>query len=186
VGVSYATLGGTATSGADYTAVSGTLNFAPGETTKTFTISILDDDYVEQPETVGLTLSNVTGGASLGTGSATLTIVSDDATGTIAATYQQGVNGYTGAQDASITNQSGGATSYTGTYGCAGCPNTPVNWFSGANSMAYAAPQPCSTCSAYVAPPVCTACAAPQLFPTAPASPEAYNAYWRSMSWGVG
>src|SRR5262249_17482611 len=75
----YATSNGTATAGSDYTAASGTLNFAAGETSKTFTVPILDDAAVETPETGNLVLSNPTGGASRGNvAAATLTINSDD------------------------------------------------------------------------------------------------------------
>src|SRR5262249_44351578 len=74
VTVNYATSAGPATAGSDYTAASGTLTFAAGETSKTFAIPILDDTLVENPETVNLTLSNATGGATLGSpATATLT-----------------------------------------------------------------------------------------------------------------
>ena len=109
VTVAYATSNGTATAGSDYTASSGTLTFAVGETTKTFTVPILDDTLVEGNETVKLTLTSPTGGATLGGQStATLTIVSDDTAGTgtpTTITYQQGVGGYTGTTDVSISTQ---------------------------------------------------------------------------------
>jgi hypothetical protein len=41
VTVNYATQAGTAVAGVDYLAASGTLTFAPGETTKTITIEVL-------------------------------------------------------------------------------------------------------------------------------------------------
>jgi probable HAF family extracellular repeat protein len=80
VSVNYATSGGgTATAGIDYTATSGTLNFANGETTKTFSVNINDDTTNEPDETVNLTLSNPQGGATLGTpGTAVLNITNDD------------------------------------------------------------------------------------------------------------
>ncbi|MDH4274677.1 MAG: hypothetical protein OEW08_06545, partial [Gammaproteobacteria bacterium] len=80
VGVSYTTTNGTATAGNDYTAASGTLSWADGDaTSKTFTVSILDDAIYEGGETINLALSNATGGASLGTSSATLTILDNEA-----------------------------------------------------------------------------------------------------------
>jgi hypothetical protein len=83
VTVNYATSDGTATAGSDYTPVSGVLTFAPGVTSQTFPVPILDDLLDEPDETVALTLSVPTN-ATLGTPSAaTLTILDDDAAPTI-------------------------------------------------------------------------------------------------------
>ena len=58
VRVKYATSDGTATQGEDYTGVSGTLRFAPGETTKTVSVPVLDDAHDEGSETLTLTLTS--------------------------------------------------------------------------------------------------------------------------------
>jgi uncharacterized repeat protein (TIGR01451 family) len=78
VTVDYATSDGTATAGSDYAATGGSLAFAPGVTSLTFTVPITDDLTVEENETVTLTLSNP-GNAVLGTPNpVTLTIANDD------------------------------------------------------------------------------------------------------------
>ena len=59
VRVKYATADGTATQGEDYTRVSGTLRFAPGETSKTVPVPVLDDAHDEGTETLVLRLSAV-------------------------------------------------------------------------------------------------------------------------------
>jgi hypothetical protein len=56
--VDYSTSNGTASSGSDYVATTGTLNFAAGETQKTFAVTILPDSSDESNETVDLALSN--------------------------------------------------------------------------------------------------------------------------------
>ncbi len=61
VSVDYATADGAAKAGADYTAASGTLVFAPGETAKTVSVAILDDAVDEGKETFVLRLSNPRG-----------------------------------------------------------------------------------------------------------------------------
>ena len=58
VSVDWATADGTATAGTDYTAASGTLTFAPGETSKTVTVVLQDDAIDEGTETFTLQLSN--------------------------------------------------------------------------------------------------------------------------------
>ena len=59
VTMSYATSDGTATSGADYTATSGTLTFAPGEPlTQTFSVPILGDALDEDDETFTVSLGS--------------------------------------------------------------------------------------------------------------------------------
>lgn len=76
--VDFTTSNGTANAG-DYTAVSSTLAFAPGETRKTISIPIRTDNLVEDDETILLTLSNPTGGSVLGSQpTAVLTILNDD------------------------------------------------------------------------------------------------------------
>ena len=50
-----------ATAGADYTAASGTLTFAPGEPEQTVAVAVLDDDAAEAAETLTLMLSNAVG-----------------------------------------------------------------------------------------------------------------------------
>ena len=73
VTVEYATSGGTATSGTDFTAVSGTLTFAANETSKTVSVATTDDSVDEENETFTLTLSSPTN-ATLGEATATGTI----------------------------------------------------------------------------------------------------------------
>ena len=61
VTVDYATSDGTAAAGSDYTATSGTLTFAAGETEKTVSVPVLDDAHDEGEETFTLRLLNASG-----------------------------------------------------------------------------------------------------------------------------
>ncbi len=74
VQATYQTGGGTATAGVDYQPAQGTLNFAPGETTKTVTVLVNGDSAVEPDETLQLTVNPSGGVAVTGTG----TIINDD------------------------------------------------------------------------------------------------------------
>ena len=78
--IKYATSDGTAQAGVDYSAVSGTLDFASGQLTQSFTVPISDDALVEGSETINLALSNPSDGSGRGTPStAVLTINRSDA-----------------------------------------------------------------------------------------------------------
>jgi hypothetical protein len=81
VTVNYATSNGTATAPGDYASASGTLSWASGNAdVRTFTVMIADDALAEAAESVNVTLSGATGGATIGNpGSATLTIQDNDA-----------------------------------------------------------------------------------------------------------
>lgn len=78
VGISYATSNGTATAGADYTAVTGTLAFASGETTKTFTVPVSNNANIEGNRTFNVVLSAPTGGASIEASSSPVVINDDE------------------------------------------------------------------------------------------------------------
>jgi YD repeat-containing protein len=77
--VTYATAAGTATATSDYTTISGaSLSFAPGDTSKTFTVTIANDSVYEGSEAFTANLSSPTNGATLADGSATITINDND------------------------------------------------------------------------------------------------------------
>ncbi len=83
--VNYATFDesqtGHASQKSDYEIAVGSVTFAPGETSKTVSLLLVNDEFVEGSEEIGFVLSNVTGaGAGLGSpNSATVTILDDDA-----------------------------------------------------------------------------------------------------------
>jgi hypothetical protein len=71
--VSYATADGTALAGTHYTATSGTLTFAPGETSKSILVQTLNDGTTDLTRSFTVTLSNPTGGSiTSGTGVGTI------------------------------------------------------------------------------------------------------------------
>jgi hypothetical protein len=72
--IQYSTASGSAVAGEDFVAVSGTLTFNPGDSTKSFEVPLIYDKKVEPQETVTLTLANPTGGLARGRQTAELTI----------------------------------------------------------------------------------------------------------------
>lgn len=99
----FATSNGTA-SASDYTPVSTTVTFNDGEVSKAVNITINDDALDEPSETVNLTLSNVTGSASLGAqSSAVLTIADNDAAPTVSINDVTVTEGNSGTVDATFT-----------------------------------------------------------------------------------
>ena len=83
VTVEYATASGTANVGSDYTGVSGTLTFDPGETSKTIKVPIIDDGIEDSGEYFEIHLSNAMGA----------TIADDTGFGTILNTEGQTLTG---------------------------------------------------------------------------------------------
>jgi hypothetical protein len=125
VTVNYATgsVGDTAVAGSDYTAASGTVTFAPGETTKTVLVQTRDDSVIELPETFTVTLSSpVVGTLADGTGVGTIRdndtkfYVVDDGSGD--KTFEYGTTGLAGenyALTGGNTAPRGAATTAAGT-----------------------------------------------------------------------
>lgn len=77
-GVNYATSNGSATSGVEYSPSNGTLSFAAGETSKTFSVSVVNRGSIDGNKTVKLILSNPTGGSLGHNANATLTVLDKD------------------------------------------------------------------------------------------------------------
>ncbi len=79
VGVGYATANGTAVSGTDYTAATGSLSWTDGDATnKTITVPITDNLAVDGNREFSATLSGPSGGATLGTPFTTTVTITDD------------------------------------------------------------------------------------------------------------
>ena len=76
--VEFATVNGTASNRTDYTYKFGTVKFAAGETEKSLTVLITDDLYIENEETLTITLSKPSGAALGPLNTATLTILDND------------------------------------------------------------------------------------------------------------
>ncbi|HEV3484250.1 MAG TPA: Ig-like domain-containing protein, partial [Vicinamibacterales bacterium] len=76
VTVNYQTLNGTASAGRDYTGMSGTLTFAPGEISKTIAVLVTADTNRENSETLSVRLS--TGSVTITRSEAYGTIINDD------------------------------------------------------------------------------------------------------------
>ena len=131
-----ATGGATCAMGIDFVNTGGTVSFADGETSKTFDVAVCEDMDVEGNEMFTSTLSNATGGATIGIpATTTVTINDNDASmsGTLAlssATYSVGestpsvsitvnrTNGISGAVTVNYSltngNATGGASCTTG------------------------------------------------------------------------
>lgn len=96
--VQFTTSNGTAGAGSDYTDSSQVVSFAPGETSKSVSVPIINNTIYASDKTVNLTLTNPSTGAAIGNpGAATLTIVNDDPAPVLAfaaATYKVNETGH--------------------------------------------------------------------------------------------
>ena len=118
--------GGTATSGTDYTAITGgTLTFAAGTTSRTFDVAVTGDVLDEADETVVVTLSNA-GNATIGTATGTGTITDDDDAPTLSVDSPSVNEGDSGS--ANLT--------FTATLSAASGRQVTVDWAEGAGGTA--------------------------------------------------
>ncbi len=91
--VHFATADGTSTiADNDYNAATGTLTFAPGETTKNISVTIKGDTKVETDETFTVTLSAPSTSTTITTATATGTIGDDDTTPTLSVNNPAPIN----------------------------------------------------------------------------------------------
>ncbi|MEY2516993.1 MAG: hypothetical protein QOJ89_4351, partial [bacterium] len=75
ISVTATTVDGTATAGTDYVQTTGTVTFAAGQTSATFTVSIIGNRTVEPTEFFDVTLTAPTGGATIADSSGRVTIL---------------------------------------------------------------------------------------------------------------
>jgi len=128
--VFYTTNDATATQPSDYTTATGSLSFAAGELTKTFTVPLINDSTEESVELFTVALSNIVG-VDAGDTSATITINDDDTTlqgGWDWATRDDWGSGYNGW----LTIANGSSTAVTnGTLTITVSEGQSVNYFGG-------------------------------------------------------
>ncbi|MCZ6691905.1 MAG: hypothetical protein O7H41_20145 [Planctomycetota bacterium] len=123
ISVDFATTDDTATSPADFTATSGTLSWADGDSTsQTFTVDISDDTLAESDEAFDLDLSNPIGGAVLGTqSSAVVTIADNDSFGDLEfSTSSYFVSAFAPTIDITVTRSGGSVGMVTVNYSATG------------------------------------------------------------------
>src|SRR5213075_3284243 len=104
VTVTYAVTGGTATGGGvDYTLAAGTLTFAPGVTTQSISITVVNDTLDEDDETIQLTLSSPTNATLGATATHTYTILDDDPLPSLSINNVTVTEGNSGTTNANFT-----------------------------------------------------------------------------------
>jgi hypothetical protein len=119
------TVGGTAAPGTDYIATTGSVSFLAGETSKTVTVTLCDDTFVESNETLFVLLTDFFNCLPAPLTNATITILDNDRTAIGADSFPSGLpagwsvvtNGNSTAcwrfdNPASRTNLTGGGTSF--------------------------------------------------------------------------
>jgi len=102
VRLDYATANGTAYAGSDYAAASGTLRFAPGQTSQQIAVMLLGNRADEADETLYVILSNAVG-TILADSQAMGTIVDDDALPSLSITDVVVIENNAGASSATFT-----------------------------------------------------------------------------------
>ena len=110
VTVNYATADGTATQPADYTSTSGTLTFAPGQTTRTIAVPVIGETVPEANETFFVNLSGATN-ATISDNQGIGTINNDDVPVAVDPVFIPGAT--VGSAYSQAVTASGGTAPYT-------------------------------------------------------------------------
>ncbi len=140
VTVDYATANGTATAPADYTAVATTtLTFAPGATTQTVNVSVVDDAVDEPSENFFVNLSNATNASILdGQGVGTIND-NDPATATLSINDAPAVTEGAGPSTFTVTLSAPSAQTVTVDYATAnGTASAPADYTSATGTVTFA------------------------------------------------
>lgn len=107
VQVNYATSNGSALAGTDYVPTNGVLTFPDGVTVASFTVPIIDNTVVQNPRSFNVTLSNPTGGATLGPVPTELVTILDNDIGISLSTPTFSVNEGNGVATISVLRLNG-------------------------------------------------------------------------------
>ena len=142
VSVTFATADGTATSGSDYTGISGTLNFSPGQTTRQINLSVIGDTVEETNEAVLVNLSNAVG-ATIQDAQGVVTIADNDGTAmpaiTIADTSVPEGNSGTTTAAVTVSMSTTSSQTVTVTYSTAdGTATAGQDYTSASNTVTFA------------------------------------------------
>jgi photosystem II stability/assembly factor-like uncharacterized protein len=113
--VGYSTADQTATAGSDYNAISGTLTFAEGETSKTLSVAVFEDGAVEPEERAVLTLTADEPETIGGKRAAVLSIFDSNTPLTFSLERQSFAEGHTGSSNAHVIVNLSAATGRTAT-----------------------------------------------------------------------
>jgi hypothetical protein len=146
VTVNYATANNSAAAGTDYVATSGTLTFAPGQTSQPVSVTINGDTTLESDETFNVNLSSPVN-ATLGDDQGAGTIANDDGLPAITINNVSVAEGNSGTTNATFTVSLSNTSSQTVTvnYLSAGNTATPGTDFSATGGTATIAPGLLST-----------------------------------------
>lgn len=141
VTVLYATAAGSATSGSDFTAASGTATFNPGATTTTVPVSVIGDAVFEAAESFAVNLSGAVN-ATITDAQGTGTILNDDAVPSLTITDVTVAEGNAGTAIATLTVTASASSSQTMTVNYAtanGTASAGADYVAASGTLTFAA-----------------------------------------------
>ncbi|MFM8531505.1 MAG: Calx-beta domain-containing protein [Ilumatobacteraceae bacterium] len=135
--VSWQTVDGTAAAGSDFTAASGTLTFAAGQTSRTVGVTVTGDRNLEPNETFGVRATN-----GIWSSTGTVTITNDEPTVTVSSPSVTEGNAGTSVTTLHVTLSAALPVSATLSWAAAeGTASTPSDFVAAAGSLTFTAGQ---------------------------------------------